>query len=154
MNGPASRLKKFRHPVVLVLICYRTTGNRLKYESNTTECLRNIGRAVFAKVRRMIESYVPMGQNLSDPACCLRGSYRIKVHRFYKLMGCTILIKTPVMYPSRPNCFVRSCRIRVNLLSYESIPTDKQEQYDWRAEKNLDGKCHLISWMFLEVLTL
>ena len=37
-------------------------------------------------------------------------------------------------------CFLRSSRIRVDLLSYESKPTDKREQYDWRAEKNFDGK--------------
>ena len=40
---------------------------------------------------------------------------------------------------SWPNFFLRSSRIRVYLLSYESIPTDKREQYDWRADKNLDG---------------
>ena len=46
----------------------------------------------------------------------------------------------PFIIPTtRPIFFLRSSRIRVNLLSYESIPTDKREQYDWRAEKNLDG---------------
>ena len=35
--------------------------------------------------------------------------------------------------------FLRSSRIRVDLLSYERKPTDKREQYDWRVEKNLDG---------------
>ena len=35
--------------------------------------------------------------------------------------------------------FLRSSSIRVDLLSYESKPADKREQYDWRAEKNLDG---------------
>ena len=35
--------------------------------------------------------------------------------------------------------FLRSSRIRVVLQLYESIPTDKRERYDWRAEKNLDG---------------
>ena len=39
---------------------------------------------------------------------------------------------------TRPNFFLRSSRIRVDLLLYESIPSDKQEQYDFRAEKNLD----------------
>ena len=34
---------------------------------------------------------------------------------------------------------MRSSRIRVNLLSYESKPTDKREQYDWRTEKNFNG---------------
>ena len=29
--------------------------------------------------------------------------------------------------------------LRVNLLSYERKTTDKREQYDWRAEKTLDG---------------
>ena len=34
--------------------------------------------------------------------------------------------------------FLRSSRIEVDLLSYESKPTDKPEQYDWMAEKILD----------------
>ena len=34
-------------------------------------------------------------------------------------------------------------RIRVELLSYESKPTDKRGQYDWRDEKNLDGDSNL-----------
>ena len=38
----------------------------------------------------------------------------------------------------RPIFFLRSSRIRFDLLSYESKPTDKREQYDWRAEKSLD----------------
>ena len=40
---------------------------------------------------------------------------------------------------ARPIFFLRSRRIRVNLLTYERKMTDKWEQYDWRAEKNLDG---------------
>ena len=44
--------------------------------------------------------------------------------------------------------FLRSSRIRVGLLSYESKLTDKRGQYDWRAEKNLDGYVFLSS-MFL-----
>ena len=39
---------------------------------------------------------------------------------------------------TRPNFFLRSSRIRVDLPSYESKTTDKRGQYDWRAEKNLD----------------
>ena len=35
--------------------------------------------------------------------------------------------------------FLRSSRLRINLLSYESKTTDKRGQYDWRTEKNLDG---------------
>ena len=35
--------------------------------------------------------------------------------------------------------FVGSRCIRVDLLSYKSKPTDKQEQYNWRAEKNWTG---------------
>ena len=42
-------------------------------------------------------------------------------------------------YTTRPDFFLRSGRIRVDLLSYESKTTDKREQYDWRTEKNLDG---------------
>ena len=41
---------------------------------------------------------------------------------------------------TRPNFFVRSRRIRVNLLSYENKSTDKRQQNDWRAKKNLDGQ--------------
>ena len=41
---------------------------------------------------------------------------------------------------SSPDFFLRSSQIRVILLSYESKTTDKQEQYDWRPEKNLGGK--------------
>ena len=35
--------------------------------------------------------------------------------------------------------FVRSSRIRVDLLSYESKTTDKQQQNYWIAEKNWTG---------------
>ena len=35
--------------------------------------------------------------------------------------------------------FLRSSRIRVDLQSYESKPTDKQEQYDRRAEDVITG---------------
>ena len=40
---------------------------------------------------------------------------------------------------TRPIFFVRSRRIRVDRLSYESKTTDKRQQNDWRARKNLDG---------------
>ena len=40
---------------------------------------------------------------------------------------------------TRPNFFQRSSRIRVNLLLYESKTTNKRQQNDWRAKKNLDG---------------
>ena len=42
-------------------------------------------------------------------------------------------------FPYSTKFFLRSRRIRVNLLSCESKTTDKRGQYDWRAEKNLDG---------------
>ena len=42
---------------------------------------------------------------------------------------------------SRPIFFLQFSRIRVDLLSHESKTTDKREQYDWRAEKNLDRLC-------------
>ena len=42
-------------------------------------------------------------------------------------------------YPTRPIFFLWSSRNRVDLLSYESKPTDKWGQYDWSAEKNLNG---------------
>ena len=40
---------------------------------------------------------------------------------------------------SRPNFSHPFRRTRVDLLPYESNTTDKREQYDWRAEKNLNG---------------
>ena len=43
-----------------------------------------------------------------------------------------------VLYYST-NIFLQSSHIRVDLLSYERKTTDKRDQYDWRAEKNLDG---------------
>ena len=47
---------------------------------------------------------------------------------------------------TRPNSFLRPCHSRVDLLLYESKLTDKWEQYDWIAKKNLDGQrlkiCH------------
>ena len=45
---------------------------------------------------------------------------------------------TCMNWGARPDLFLWSSRVRVNLLSYESKTTDKREQYDWRAEKNLD----------------
>ena len=53
----------------------------------------------------------------------------------------------PVDYTTRPIFFRRSSRIRVDLLSYESKTTDKQQQNDWRAKKNLDG--HMMSFFTL-----
>ena len=44
--------------------------------------------------------------------------------------------------------FSRSSRIRVDLLSYESKTTVKQEQYDFRAEKKLDGKFQFLAASF------
>ena len=53
------------------------------------------------------------------------------------------VILIPVGLPcleTHPNFFQPFSRNRVDLLSYESKPMDKREQYDWRTEKNLDGK--------------
>ena len=47
--------------------------------------------------------------------------------------NCGYAIEAPVHF------FVRSSRNRVDLLSYESKATDKREQYDWKAKKNLGG---------------
>ena len=38
------------------------------------------------------------------------------------------------------NFFLRFSHIRVDLLSYESKPTDQQKQCDWRGEENVDGR--------------
>ena len=46
-------------------------------------------------------------------------------------------VQKEVMHVST-NFFLRSSRIGVDLLSYESKTTDKREQYDWMVEKNLD----------------
>ena len=47
------------------------------------------------------------------------------------------------LFPVKTNpvqmLFLRSSRIRVDLLLYECRTTDKPEQYDRKAEKNLDG---------------
>ena len=40
----------------------------------------------------------------------------------------------------KPKKILQSGCIRVYLLSYESQPIDKWEQYDWMTVKNLDGK--------------
>ena len=40
-------------------------------------------------------------------------------------------------YPS--NFFLRFSRIRVDLLSYDTKPTDTQDQYDWMSKKNWAG---------------
>ena len=45
----------------------------------------------------------------------------------------------PTACNSCPHFFLRSSRIGVDLLLYESKSTDKREQYGWRAGKNLDG---------------
>ena len=57
---------------------------------------------------------------------------------FASQICCTLLVC------SRPDFFLWSSRIRVNLFSYESKPTEKRVQYDWRVEKNLAGLC----WFF------
>ena len=44
----------------------------------------------------------------------------------------------PVNFVKPDKKILRSSRNRINLLSYESKLTDKREQYDWRAQKNLD----------------
>ena len=50
---------------------------------------------------------------------------------------------------SRPSFFLWSSWTRVDLLSYESKPTDKWEQCDWRAEKNLDRVVSFARFFFL-----
>ena len=39
---------------------------------------------------------------------------------------------------TRPDFFMLPSCIRVDLLSYKSKPTDKREQYNWKAEEKLD----------------
>ena len=59
----------------------------------------------------------------------------------------TCLLRTIPTYAPRlfigatqPNFSLRSSRNRVDLILYEKKTTDKREQYDWMAEKNLDGQ--------------
>ena len=40
---------------------------------------------------------------------------------------------------TRSDFFLRYSRNRVDLLPYKSKPVDEQEQYNWMAEKKLDG---------------
>ena len=51
---------------------------------------------------------------------------------------------TNISAASRLDFLLRSSRIRVNLLSYDSKPTDKREQYNWMSEFFLDGIAKLI----------
>ena len=44
---------------------------------------------------------------------------------------------------TRPDFFLRSSCIRVNLVSYERKTTDKQGQNNWMAEKTCSGSAHL-----------
>ena len=50
-----------------------------------------------------------------------------------------IVSKSKFLALSRPNFSLRFNRNRVVLLLFESKPTEKREQNDWRSEKNLDG---------------
>ena len=44
-----------------------------------------------------------------------------------------------------PDFFLRSSHYRVDLLSHVSKTTDKRGQYEWRAEKNLDGYTTIVA---------
>ena len=58
----------------------------------------------------------------------------------HKVQNLNFYLETHSLSNNILNHFLlRSNRIRVNLLSHERKSTNKQEQYDWRAEKNLDG---------------
>ena len=62
-------------------------------------------------------------------------TYQVR-ERDVDIPGCTIR-STLYLYPTK--FFVWSRRISVDLLSYDSKTTDKRQQNDWRAKKNLDG---------------
>ena len=56
---------------------------------------------------------------------------------------------------SRPKVSLRSSRIRVDLLLYESKPTDKRLKYDWMAGKKIGRDCTMILFRrTLDLLTL
>ena len=100
----------FWDPVVLESICYRTRANRLINESKTTGWLRKIWTGS------------------SSPGSWLRRD-----------AGEGKLWSSFSFVVFSTNFFLRSSCNRVNLLSYESKPTYKREQYDCVGEKNLDG---------------
>ena len=60
------------------------------------------------------------------------------------------LLRTMNRYASRPNFFLRSCRKKVDRLLYESIPTDKREQYDEGWEKFGRVRMYVFSYCTLE----
>ena len=55
------------------------------------------------------------------------------------LSGSLSLFLSRCRKASRPDFCLQSSRTRVDRLSYESKPTEKRWQYDWRADKYLDG---------------
>ena len=60
------------------------------------------------------------------------------IFHLFSLLRLAGEIKSYIPYLSRPIFFHPSSRIKVDMQSYKSKPTDKREQYDWRTEKNLD----------------
>ena len=62
-----------------------------------------------------------------------KGSYLTKLSSF------DLFQISEKRFPFSTKFFLRSGRNRVNLPSYESKTTDKREQNDRRADKNLDG---------------
>ena len=124
----STRPNFFCNPVVLELICYRTTANRLINKRNTTtgqrknwtgSCFDPYNLLCLA-ARKIIFSFgrVSCGTYTDGRVTGIRTADWIRVDHF----------------------FVRCCRIRVDLLTYESKTTDKQQQNEWRAKKNLDGQ--------------
>ena len=66
---------------------------------------------------------------------CLNVSHSLNKHMQRKMIS-------PLRYQAvvdRQQKIQPSSRIRVNLLSYDSKPTEIRGQYDWIAENNLDG---------------
>ena len=122
------------HPVVLELICYRTRANQLINERNTTEGLKKIWTG--------LEFFCTLAPSSWDPQDNFSKGWHQRC--WTKSKAVTRLVadlqrSDKDESTSRPNFSQLSCCIGVDLLSYESIPTDKWEQYDWRAEENLDG---------------
>ena len=62
------------------------------------------------------------------------------------LSGLKLAWRMKFLTYTRPIFFVLSSRFRVDHLSYESKTTDKQQQNDWRAKKNLDGNWKTKEW--------
>ena len=104
-------------PVVLESISYRTRAKRLINNCKTTQGLRKIWTGI---------ACFPDLQNSQN-------DFLNKITDSVPLVGHLVSVAT------LPKKILWCSCIRVDLLLHYSKTTDKREQYDWRADKNLDG---------------